>query len=330
MPRPPPFWTENGGKLGNTLFPWILSPASAIATRLAARRAARPAWHAPVPVVCCGNVSVGGTGKTTLVLDLAARLSRAGTAVHILTRGYGGRLSGPLRVMHDHGPAEVGDEALLLAAAAPTWIGADRAATARAAVAAGAGALLMDDGLQNPTLEKSFSFIVIDGDVGFGNGHVLPAGPLREPIAAAAGRAHAAVLIGGDRHGAHALLPARLPVLTARLVPGSDAAELKGRRVLGFAGIGRPAKFFATLEEAGAVVAGRRTFADHHVFREGELARLFAEANRLGATPVTTAKDAARLSPTDRGRVTVLGISLAWDDPAALSALLAPLFPGIR
>lgn len=312
------------------MFPWLLSPASAIAARLSAWRVARPGFRAPVPVICCGNVTVGGTGKTTLVLDLAGLLSRAGIAAHILTRGYRGRLSGPVRVAERHGTAEVGDEALLLAATAPTWIGADRAASARAAVAAGAEALLMDDGLQNPTLEKSFSFIVIDGGIGFGNGRVLPAGPLREPIAAAAGRADAAALIGGDECGARALLPARLPVLTARLVPGPGAAGLKGRRVLGFAGIARPSKFFATLEEAGAIVAGRRAFPDHHVFREGELAGLFAEAGRLGAVPVTTAKDAARLSPANRGRVTVLGVSLVWDDPGALGALLAPLLPGMR
>ncbi|MGH7080156.1 MAG: tetraacyldisaccharide 4'-kinase [Acetobacteraceae bacterium] len=330
MPWPPPFWSEKGGRLGNALFPRLLYPASTIATRLAARRVARPGFRAPVPVICCGNVTVGGAGKTTLVLDLAGLLSRAGIATHILSRGYGGRLSGPLRVMNEHGAAEVGDEALLLAAVAPTWIGGDRAASARAAVAAGAKVLLMDDGLQNATLEKSFSFIVIDGEVGFGNGRVLPAGPLREPITAAAARADAAVLIGGDTCGARALLPARLPVLTARLVPGPDAATLQGRRVLGFAGIGRPSKFFATPREAGAIVAGCRAFPDHHIFRRRELGDLFDEAGRLNAMPVTTAKDAARLSPTDRARVTVLAVSLAWDDPGALSGLLAPLVPGIR
>lgn len=301
-----------------------------IATRLAARRAAGAGLRAEVPVICCGNATVGGTGKTTMVLDLAGLLSRAGIAVHILARGYGGRVSGPIRVADGHGAVEVGDEALVLATAAPTWIGADRAASASAAVAAGAEVLLMDDGLQNPTLEKSFSFIIIDGEVGFGNGRVLPAGPLREPIAAAAGRADAAVLIGTDRRNARARLPARLPVLTARLVPGPEAALLQGRRVLGFAGIARPSKFFASLEEAGAVLVARHAFPDHHLFGERELAKVLAEAERLGALAVTTAKDAARLTARDRGRVSVLTVSLAWDDPGALCALLAPLIPNMN
>lgn len=332
MPRPPRFWTEDGGKLGNTLFPLLLGPASAVLTRLAAARArrARAGFRAPVPVLCCGNVTVGGAGKTTLALDLAGRLGRAGMEVHILARGYGGRLKGPVRVetgQGGHDAKAVGDEALLLAAAAPTWIGADRGETARAAAAAGAEVLVLDDGLQNPSLQKSFSFIVIDGVAGFGNRRVLPAGPLREPVAAAAERAGAAVLIGPDRSGARALLPPELPVLTARLMPGPEAAGLAGRRVLAFTGIARPAKFFSTLEEAGAVPAARRVFPDHHAFRPGEVERLLAEAARLGALPVTTAKDAVRLSPAERGRVTTLTVTLAWDKPAALAALLAPFLP---
>ncbi len=311
------------------MFPLLLSPASAVATRIAARRARRPGFAAPVPVICCGNVTLGGAGKTTLALDLAQRLRHAGVAVHILARGYRGSLKGPLRVEAGHDAPEVGDEALLLAAAAPTWIGADRAATARAAMRAGAEALVMDDGMQNPTLEKSFAFIVIDGAVGFGNGRVLPAGPLREPVHAAARRAQAAVLIGPDRRDARALLPPALPVLTAELLPGPEAAILNGRRVLAFAGIARPEKFFASLEAVGAVPVARHPYADHHLYRPAEMARLFAEAERLEALPVTTAKDVVRLPAAARARVSVLSVSLAWDDPAALSALLSPLFPAM-
>ncbi|MDA8051602.1 MAG: tetraacyldisaccharide 4'-kinase [Rhodospirillales bacterium] len=323
---------EDGGKVGNALFPLLFSPASAIVSRLAARRAARPGFLAPVPVLCCGNVTLGGAGKTILALALARLLAEAGIAVHILARGYGGRLAGPLRVQTGseppaHDATAVGDEALVLAAAAPTWIGADRAATARAALAAGAKAFLLDDGLQNPTLEKSLSFLVIDGAAGFGNGRVVPAGPLREPPSAAARRVQAAVLIGADLHGARALLPPALPVLTARLLPGPEAALLAGRPVLAFAGIARPAKFFKTLEEAGAVLLARRSFPDHHPYRPREVARLLAEAARLGALPVTTAKDRVRLPPADQARVAALSVSLAFDDPPALEALLSPLFP---
>ena len=309
------------------MFPLILSPFSAIAAGLTARRVARPGFTAPVPVICCGNVTLGGAGKTTLALDLAQHLERAGVAVHFLTRGYGGRLAGPLRVEDAHDAAAVGDEALLLAATAPTWIGADRAASARAAIKAGAEALVMDDGMQNPTLHKSFTFMIIDGEFGFGNGHVLPAGPLREPVQAAARRAQAAVLIGPDRHGARRLLAPALPLLTARLVPGPEAAMLSGRRVVAFAGIARPEKFFASLEEVRAVLVARHSYPDHHRYRPAEVARLIGEAERLDALPVTTAKDTVRLPAALRQRVSVLSVSLAWDDPAALSALLSPLFP---
>jgi len=320
----PRFWTGGGRVL-----PSLLSPLSAISALLTAARVARPGFAAPVPVLCCGNVTLGGAGKTTLALDLARRLRGQGIDAHILARGYGGRARGPLRVIAGHEASEVGDEALLLAAAAPTWIGADRAATARAALEAGAAALVMDDGLQNPTLRKSLAFIVIDGGSGFGNACVFPAGPLREPVAAASARAGAAVLIGPDRTGARAALPAGLPVLTARLVPGSEAASLKGRRVLAFAGIGRPEKFFATLEEVGALVVARRPFPDHHPYREGEVSRLLTDAERLGAQAVTTAKDRVRLPPPLGERVAVLTVSLAWDEPARLGALMAPLFPGV-
>lgn len=282
-----------------------------------------------MPVICCGNAVVGGAGKTTLALDLARHLGRCGLAVHILARGYRGSLAGPKRVLARHSAAEVGDEALLLAAAAPTWIGADRAATARAAVAAGAEVLVMDDGMQNPTLQKSFVFMVIDGAVGFGNQRVLPAGPLREPIESAVRRAHAAVLIGPDRRGVRALLPAALPVLSARLVAGPDAAKLAGRRVVAFAGIARPQKFFASLEETGAIVVARYGYADHYPYRPADITRLLTQAERLEALAVTTAKDAVRLPPAARARVFALPVALAWDDPGAFFGLLAPVLPVI-
>ena len=318
--RAPGFWQTGG------LAAALLSPLGAIYAAAAARRLARPGWRAPVPVLCCGNATVGGAGKTTLALDLGARLAARGVEVAFLTRGYGGRVTTPLRVQPgQHGAAEVGDEPLLLAAVAPTWVCADRAAGARAAVAAGARALVMDDGLQNPTLAKDLSLLVIDGAAGFGNGRIIPAGPLREPVAAAAARCRAAVLIGEDATGAVRLLPGGLPVLRADLQPGPDIAALAERRALAFAGIGRPEKFFAMLTASGAVLAGREAFADHHRYTPAELDRLLAAADRLGAVAVTTPKDAARLTPAQRSRVLVVGVRLAWRDEAALAALLADL-----
>lgn len=316
---PPRFWVRDG---------WVaraLSPVAAVVAHGTARRLARPGWRAPVPVLCCGNAGVGGAGKTTVALDVLARLRARGVEAHCISRGYGGRARGPLRVdpaLHD--AATVGDEPLLLAAVGPTWVGADRAASARAALAEGATALVMDDGLQNPGLVQDMALLVIDGAAGFGNGRVMPAGPLREPAAVAAGRCRAAVVIGMDQQGARAALPAGLQVLEAWLVP--DQA-LHGVRVLAFAGIARPAKFHATLSQAGAEVAGTVDFPDHHRFHVRELRRVLARATALDAVPVTTPKDAVRLPQPWRERVRAVGVRLHWADEAAVEAMLRELVP---
>ena len=224
--------------------------------------------------------------------------------------------------------ARVGDEALLLAACAPTWVAADRAAGARAAVADGAGLLVMDDGLQNPGLVRDFSFLVVDGGSGFGNRRVIPAGPLREPVAAAAARCAAAVLIGEDRRGARAALPPGLKVLSARLEQ-QGAADLAGRLVFAFAGIGIPEKFFAGLRAAGAELAGTAAFADHHRYTPADLRRVLADAASAGALPVTTPKDATRLPAEFRAAIRVVGVRLVWDDPEALDSLLATVLEGL-
>ncbi|HEX7968506.1 MAG TPA: tetraacyldisaccharide 4'-kinase, partial [Stellaceae bacterium] len=222
-------------------------------------------------------------------------------------------LAGPVAVDRTrHDAAQVGDEPLLLAEAAPCWVARDRVAAAKAAIASGAKLLLLDDGLQNPRLAKNLSLLVIDGEYGLGNGRVLPAGPLREPLPSGLARADAVVLMGEDRTGVTPLLGVK-PVLRARLVPENAGA---------FAGIGRPAKFFATLTGLGAHVAARHPFADHHRYRADELRRLLAEAEAAHALLVTTAKDAARLPGEWRARVAVLSVAAAFDDVAALDRLI--------
>jgi len=324
MPRPPRFWSHDGG----TLWPRLLAPLGAITAAVTARRVARPGWRAPVPVICCGNVTVGGAGKTTLALDLGRRLAARGRSVHFLLRGYGGSGRGVHRVAPGDSAEQVGDEALLLAAVAPTWTGADRAASARAAIAAGADLLVLDDGLQNPGLQKDLSLLVVDGAAGFGNGLTLPAGPLREPVIAGAARCQAAVLIGDDHAGAAAALPRHLPVLRAGLVPTQTVAALAGRAVFAFAGIASPDKFFTTLRDAGVRLAGTARFADHHRFTERELRHLLEQAKRLGAKLATTPKDAVRLPAEMRDRVHVVGVELAWQDTASLEALLMRTLDG--
>ncbi|MGE0415651.1 MAG: tetraacyldisaccharide 4'-kinase [Acetobacteraceae bacterium] len=316
MLHAPGFWWRDGP------LAWLLSPFSVITRVVTERRVARPGLHASVPVICCGNVTVGGAGKTTLAIELAQRLVAHGRSVHVLLRGYGGSASGVHRVVPDDSAAEVGDEAILLAAVAPTWTGADRGESAQAALAEGADVLLMDDGLQNPTLWKDLSLLVIDGATGFGNGRLLPAGPLREPVAAAAARCQAAVLIGDDATGALQGLPACMPVLRARLVQDSAILPLRGRRVLAFTGIARPGKFFTPLADAGVLVVEEVSFPDHHPFSRPEIERLLDRAADLDAVPVTTPKDAVRLPPDLRADVTVVGVGLVWEDEGALDALL--------
>jgi len=318
--REPRFWRRGGN-------PWparLLSPAGALygAVTILRRWSHRP-YRAPVRVVVAGGVTLGGAGKTPLALELAELL--AAQRPHFLSRGYGGSEAGPLRVDPScHGAKDVGDEPLLLAATAPTWVARDRAAGAKAAAAAGAGLIILDDGFQNPFLAKDLAFLAIDGESGLGNGHVFPAGPLREPIATALRRAQAVVLIGEDRAGTAGLVAGRCPILPARLV-AADPAAVAGKPVYAFAGIGRPEKFFASLEGAGAVIAGRREFPDHHPFGESELAEVLATAAVAKATPITTAKDRLRLPAAARDQVRVFEVKLAFDDPAAVEAMLGRL-----
>jgi tetraacyldisaccharide 4'-kinase len=323
--RAPEFWAHRG--LASTM----LQPAAALwnaASRM--RRAAARPQRAAVPVLCVGNLVAGGAGKTPVAASLAALLAAEGRRPHLLTRGYGGSLAGPLAVdpaVHD--AAAVGDEALLLARAAPCWVARDRAAGARAAVAAGADLLVLDDGFQNPALVQDLALIVVDGGYGLGNGRLIPAGPLRESLASGLARAAAVVLLGEDAHRIAPAIAGRLPILEARLVPIAYG-DLVGRKVLAFAGIGRPAKFYETLEEVKARIAVRRDFADHHPYREAELRQLLAQAREIGALPVTTEKDWVRLPEPIRNEVRALAVEVAWQEPEALTELLrrSLAFPG--
>jgi tetraacyldisaccharide 4'-kinase len=316
MPQAPEFWAKPG-LVSDLLAPlgWAFGAAGA------ARRAMTQATRVSVPTVCVGNLTAGGAGKTPVALSLAQLFQARGKHPHILSRGYGGSLKGPLQVdPARHSASEVGDEPLLLAAAAPCWIGADRLASARAAIAAGADLLLLDDGFQNPALHYDVALVVIDGGYGIGNGHVLPAGPLREPVATALKRASAVILIGAK---ATTLDLHDLPVLAAWLAPVA-ADEFKDARVFGFAGIGRPEKFFASLREAGAELVWTRDFPDHHSYSDGELVALEAAAKAKNARLVTTEKDWVRLPLSWREKTRALKVALRWDDTAALERVLAP------
>lgn len=305
----PDFWARPPGALAR-----LLTPFAALYGALAARRLAAPGTRAGAPVICLGNFTLGGAGKTPAALMVASRLAAMGATPAFLSRGYRGALSGPtpLRVGPGHTAAEVGDEPLLLARQAPTFICVDRPAAAAAAVAAGADALVLDDGLQNPALAKDLSIAVFDAGVGVGNGLCLPAGPLRAPLAAQWGLAQAALIIGEGEPGEDVAAAARargLAVLRARVAPAPEiVAQLRARRLLAFAGIGRPQKFFDTLTGEGLEVEATATFPDHHAYVPGEIASLARRANAEGLRLVTTEKDLARLTPEARAEGAAAGL----------------------
>lgn len=316
--KPPEFWwTESGSGWGA-----LLEPLAGAYRLIAGRRfgSIQP-QKMDVPVICIGNLVVGGAGKTPVALNIAARLREKGLNVHFLSRGYGGRLPGPIQVdPRQHTYADVGDEPLLLANQAPCWVARERVAGCRAAVAAGADVIVMDDGFQNPSVTKDLSFVVVDARRGFGNGRTLPAGPLREPIADGLSRANAVVLMGdGDAQ----LANLQIPVLRARVIPVDPGAERVEKPLLAFAGIADPQKFFGALEGMGFRVAETKIFPDHHPYSPGETEAILEKADRGGMVPITTAKDAVRLTPEYRARVQVLTIDVEWEDTTALDQLLA-------
>ena len=319
--RAPDFWRRDGGPAR------LLAPLGAAwgGAAVLRRALARP-WRAPVPVVCIGNLVAGGAGKTPLAIAVCRHLRRRGRNPHLLSLGYGGRRHGPVRVDPGRDTArEVGDEALLLAEVAPTWIARDRALAAKAACGASADIVVMDDGFQNVGIAKDLTILAIDGGYGFGNGRVMPAGPLREKLETGLARADAAVMIGADRFGAGDIAARFLPVANARIVPAGSFDDIAGHPVVAFAGIGRPGKFFDTLAEMDCQVLETHEFPDHHPYDSDEIMRICERAAELKATPVTTAKDAARLPPEARRMVKSLSIALEWQDPEALEHLLSPV-----
>jgi tetraacyldisaccharide 4'-kinase len=320
--RPPEFWRADArGRDSALVLRGLLTPVSwAYAWAAAQRIATTRPRHAPAPVICVGNLTVGGAGKTPITRALRAKL---GPNAHTLSRGYGGRVEGPLRVTPDMDAREVGDEPLLHAADGPAWISRDRVAGAMAAAHAGAQEIIMADGFQNPELGKDLSFVAVDAGYGIGNGQVFPAGPLRERLHNGLHRADAIVLIGdGEEHTPRWLERFQRPILRARLSPTGEAPRGK---LIAFAGLSRPEKFFDTLEGMDVQVEEAVPFADHHLYSEDDLAMLAQMAEERGATLITTEKDAARLAPAWRARVAVLPVTARFSDEAALDALLAPI-----
>ena len=320
--REPGFWHGPA-----SLNSHLLKPLAALYGAVAAQRLQRKGLHAGIPVLCVGNYHVGGAGKTPTVLALAKLLRDLGETPVVLSRGYGGKLAGPVRVDPvRHAASDVGDEPLMMAGAVPVVVSRKRADGVPLARAQGATVILMDDGFQNPGIVKDASLIVIDSERGLGNGQVFPAGPLRAPLRPQLARTDALIIVGSGSAAesvAAEIAAQGKPVLSAHLKPDeAQVASLRGKRVLAFAGIGDPARFFNTLRASGIDVAGQRAFADHHPYSQAEIESLIAEAKRDGLTLVTTEKDLARLRDWSQ-QIVPFPVTLAFDDPALLRKFVA-------
>jgi tetraacyldisaccharide 4'-kinase len=331
----PAFWYRPASWMSR-----FLMPLGAIYGAIASHRLQREGLDAGIPVLCVGNYHVGGAGKTPTVLALAKLLAELGETPVVLSRGYGGQLSGPILVdPARHAATDVGDEPLMMAGKVPVVVARDRINGVALARSQRASVILMDDGFQNPAIAKDASLIVIDGTRGLGNARVFPAGPLRAPLPPQLARTDALIVIG-DGGGADAVAAAVAargkPVLPAHLRPGeASVAALRGKRVLAFAGIGDPSRFFRTLRANGIDVVEERAFADHYPFSENQIETLRNEARRDALTLVTTEKDLARLRGRDglpdwaRG-IVPFAVTLEFDDAVRLRKFVVDQLFGAR
>ncbi len=316
--QPPEFWNHKGGIAS------VLEPVGRIYGAITSARASKTnVPRAAIPVLSIGGLTVGGSGKTPVTLSLTERLQDIGYKTAVILRGYGGSLKGPAHVDADvHTSLDVGDEALLHTSHGSTWVARKRIEGVNAAAAAGATIALLDDGHQHPGLHKDLRIVVIDGQNPWGNGYIFPAGPLRERVVDGLARADTVVIMGEDRFNVAGQMPTHISLLKASLVPDPLALSLRGQNVVAFAGIGNPQKFIATLQEIGARIVAWHAFEDHQAFGAADIQPLLDEAFAIGAVPVTTAKDAVRLSPDQRQQVNVVSVATLWKDEAALDAVL--------
>ncbi|MBM3633278.1 MAG: tetraacyldisaccharide 4'-kinase [Alphaproteobacteria bacterium] len=320
---PPKFWNKPGSVLSYILepFSWFYRIGTVIHNRIS-----KP-YQASVPVISIGNIILGGAGKTPVTIAIAKTLISMGYTPHIISRGYGGVLKGPLQVNLEHQYSQVGDEPLLLAKYAPTWISKNRKAAVKLAIKSGADVLLLDDAHQNYTLKKDLCFVVVNGSNGFGNGRVFPAGPLRQSIQSGLKEATTIVFISQDNDPVPpALRSISCPVIQARIIPISP----KPCAVMGFAGIGYPEKFRQTLEQAGYEVKIFKSFPDHYPYTEDDLRKLRMRARVEKVFLITTEKDAMRIPHNCRNNILILPMDLAFEPASSLETELKKMHTRIE
>ncbi len=328
--KQPQFWFRSPDHTG--ILPKLLAPLAGV-WRIVVQRRWKSGAHTklPVPVICVGNINMGGTGKTPTVIAIVEQLEKLKKSAHVVSRGYGGKLAGPVRVdLRNHKAEETGDEPLLLAAFAPCWVASDRLEGAKAAIAAGADVVVLDDGMQNPALAKDLTIMVVDAEIGYGNGRIFPAGPLRQSVEEGLERSDMILVIGRPEAQTSFLENwpdvQSTPLVSAVLQPLNTGMDWQGLKAVAFAGIGRPAKFFKTLRMVGAEPVACHSFADHQKMPLAVLKRMESEARQLGAQLVTTEKDAVRLPASFQQKVLTLPVRLELEDPALLDETLQTLF----
>ncbi len=316
--KTPVFWYAPAGFLSTLLSPlgWLYGAAGKLL------RSLKKPHRFPIPIISVGNIISGGAGKTPTAIALAHLLQKKGLQVHFVTRGYGGALQGPVNVTPLHPPKDVGDEPLLLAHHAPTWVAKNRPLGVQKAIEKGAQLVILDDGHQTAALHKDLSFVVINSLQGFGNGCVIPAGPLRESLTGGLKRADALIGIGQGTH------PRGLPLFEAKTIPQPMSFSLN--RVVAFCGLGFPQKFYTTLKELNVSLVATKSFPDHYVYTEADLLALQTLAKAHQAILITTRKDWVKISPSWQKHLHVLDIDIEFNDPDGLCDFIFERIPNLE
>jgi len=320
MLKAPKFWyLKRDSLLSNTLYPFSLlfRLGTKIKNLISIERKTK------LPIICIGNIVIGGAGKTPVALKIGSMLKKAGYNPHFVSKGYGGIEKNNTLVKDWHSPKSVGDEPLLLSEIAPTWIGLDRNKSFKLANDHGADCIVMDDGFQNPTLQKDFSIVVINGEQGFGNKRVIPSGPLRESIKRGLSRTHLVIVIGSTSEKIKKTIPIEIPIIEAKFEINKENKIFKGQNITAFAGIAYPEKFFQSLEEQGAKIVKKMSYPDHYIYNENDLLSLAEMANKTKSILVSTRKDYIRIPKSYRSLINTLEGEIIFNDEDSLVKMLS-------